>query len=109
MLLTKEDFCYYLDRLRIAWDTDRKINNLLIDNCSVGQSDLSFLTGDVCELLARLIVDGVNSYDWACYLIWDFCSMGNFGRSCFSIEGVKIGSAEELYDFLVTNAVERGD
>ena len=107
VLLTKEDFCYYMNRLRLADDIDKKINNLFANNDSAGCSDLSYLAYDVCELLVRLIGGNDGDAD----LIYDFCTIGNFtkNKDRFSIDGAKIGNAEELYDCIVTNDVDRGD
>ena len=107
-MLTREQFCKYIDKMRRAWETDFEVNNIAqkVGSDFLG-SDLSYLICDMCELLEVAMGFSAEDED-----IVYFCIDKDFGKS-FKKGDVEIKlsdretyepelkTAEDLYDFLV--------
>ena len=103
-MLSKEEFCGYINRMKTAWDTDMKISGLARNARSdfLG-SDMSYLAADMCKLLQILMGCEVNDIEYFCFCL-DF---GESWESGMVTDGngndIDLSTAEKLYDFLVNN------
>lgn len=95
-MLEKDTFCSIMNKLMCAYDADAQMEEIrMMYGSDSLVSDLSFLGGEVMELLAFIF--GVDEYE-----IIHFCYELDFGRNEMA-SGYGVDSFEKYYDFLVKN------
>lgn len=104
-MLTKKEFCKYIDKLKTAWDTDLKVSELAREaRTDFLGSDMCYLGTEYCELLSKAMSSDSEDIEF-------FCFVSNFGRDWESGmvtdengNDIDLSTAEKLYDFLVSEA-----
>lgn len=100
-MLTKKEFCKYIDKLKTAWDTDLKISDLGRKARSdfLG-SDMCYLGTEYCELLSKAMNSDSEDIEYFCFSL-DF---GRDWKPGMVIDeygtDIELSSAEKLFDFL---------
>ena len=90
--------------MKAAWDTDNKIDKIAREaNSDFLGSDLSYLMGDMCTILEKVLNSDNEDISY-------FCTCTDFGRDwkpgiITDTEGndIDLSSAEKLYNYLTCN------
>jgi hypothetical protein len=104
-MISKKTFCDTLNRMKELQTAEDAINNVFE---SIGSEFNQFSLDDAMMLTLNVLLDAMNDKEeWIVYYVFDMNYGRNFGNSEDFVpvdnEGniVPLGTAEELYDYLI--------